>query len=108
MPTRHIDDLDYMLESSDDIHVFALPEAELLESGIGNHSVFVWGEARRNQSLRSRIWGRWLQLNINCEQFPESANGISLDDPPEVRWRISSARCAKVATPTKPPRAMGW
>ncbi|RWK62365.1 GMC oxidoreductase [Mesorhizobium sp.] len=91
MPTRHIDDLDYMLVSRDDIHVFALPEAELLESGIGNHSVFVWGETRRDQSLRSRICGRWLQLNINCEQFPDPANGISLDDPPEVRWRISSA-----------------
>jgi hypothetical protein len=90
-PNRHIDDLDYMLESRDDIHAFALPEAELLESGIGNHSVFVWGEARRHQSLRSRMCGRWLQLIINCEQFPEPANGISLDDPPEVRWRISGA-----------------
>jgi choline dehydrogenase-like flavoprotein len=56
-----------------------LPEDEVASGGLGNHTLFLWPDARD---------GSRLQLVINLEQFPEAANFVTIA-PPSVSWRLS-------------------
>jgi len=60
---------------------FGLPDAELLASGIGNHTVFLVRDDERGP----------LRLMISLEQFPESANFITRRPGPAVSWHVSPA-----------------
>ena len=63
---------------------FALPEDELLEAGIGNHTVFVTPAA----GVDAGSSGPW-RLMISLEQFPEPDNWIDVS-PPAVNWHVSA------------------
>jgi choline dehydrogenase-like flavoprotein len=56
----------------------SLPEVEIAERGLGNHTVFLWPTSRDDI----------FQLVINLEQFPERVNFVSVD-PPSVSWRLT-------------------
>jgi choline dehydrogenase-like flavoprotein len=57
----------------------ALPEEEVAERQMGNHTLFLWAGAQPGDPL---------QLVVNLEQFPEPGNFVSVE-PPAVSWRMS-------------------
>lgn len=63
------------------ILALGLPEAELLETGIGNHTILLWPDGSPG--------ARSLQMTLSLEQFPESANRILRDPKSLVAWRVS-------------------
>lgn len=66
---------------------FGLPDSELLDAGIGNHTVFVVpseGSGDRRQ----------LRLMISLEQFPEAGNFITSVPTPAVSWHVSTGTVA--------------
>jgi hypothetical protein len=87
-PTRSLDDLDQLLA----VHEvgLSLPEDELLDRGIGNHVIFLWGRPRSDRAVTACWRSRAIKLLAHAEQFPESFNGVDYRRPSEVRWKISA------------------
>jgi choline dehydrogenase-like flavoprotein len=90
-PNRNLDTLDALLESTNDgcLLALSLPERELLDSGLGNHTLFLWGRSRRQLGWKRLYRRRAIRLNVNVDQFPEETNQIDLTMKDTVRWRIS-------------------
>jgi choline dehydrogenase-like flavoprotein len=90
-PTRNLDALDALLDPTDAGHIMALglPEQELLDNGLGNHTLFLWGRSRRQLGWKRLYSRREVRLIVNVDQFPEETNQIDLSAQNTVRWRIS-------------------
>ncbi len=58
---------------------FGLPQDEVAQRQLGNHTVFLWPGDRPGDAMR---------LVTNLEQFPESGNFIGVH-PPAVSWRLT-------------------
>jgi choline dehydrogenase-like flavoprotein len=90
-PSRNLDALDALLDPTDAGHMLTLglPEQELLDNGLGNHTLFLWGRSRRQLGWKRLYSRREIRLVINVDQFPEETNQIDLSTQDTVRWRIS-------------------
>lgn len=90
-PSRNLDALDALLDSSNEgcLLALSLPEEELLDNCLGNHTLFLWGRSRRQLGWKRLYRRRAIRLNVNVDQFPEETNQIDLSMENMVRWRIS-------------------
>ena len=89
-PSRNLDALDALLDpEAGYILTLGLPEQELLDNGLGNHTLFLWGRSRRQLGWKSLYSRREIRLVVNVDQFPEETNQIDLSTQNTVRWRIS-------------------
>jgi choline dehydrogenase-like flavoprotein len=93
LPSRNLDALDALLDPADAGYILALglPEQELVDNVLGNHTLFLWGRSRRQLGWkRLRRW-RAISLSVSVDQFPEETNQIDLSTENRVRWRTSGA-----------------
>lgn len=90
-PSRNLDTLDALLDSTNEgcLLALSLPEEELLDTGLGNHTLFLWGRSRRQLGWKRLYRRRAIRLNVSVDQFPEETNQIDLSMENTVRWRIS-------------------
>jgi choline dehydrogenase-like flavoprotein len=92
-PTRNLDDLNRLLswKGGANSYALSLPEDELLERGIGNHTLFMFGRVSRYRAASALLTRSPIKLVANVDQPPEPWNGITSTSPSAVYWRISSA-----------------
>jgi GMC oxidoreductase len=92
-PTRNLDDLNRLLswKGGANSYALSLPEDELLEREIGNHTLFMFGRVNRYSAASALLRRSPIKLVANVDQPPEPWNGITSTNPSAVYWRISSA-----------------
>ncbi|MCQ2003645.1 GMC oxidoreductase [Rhizobium sp. NRK18] len=91
IPRKNLDCLDAILSPTHPYIRFALalPEEELLKTGLPNSTIFLWGQSGYGAKLAHWYNRRSVSLIVNVDQFPEADNRLEVEPFTRANWRIN-------------------